>query len=318
MNVQTRILALILCPLALAACGGGSSGSGLNSQPPAAVVNINAANAPEVAGAGATAALSSSEAASLGAPDGSITSAGQPPTKPALTQALKSVPIGPETTACLDGGTVTLSGDLANLTTLTAGDTLTFDFDACVQDGDTIDGTISMTIDAFEGDLVGGLYNLETSTTYSMLTVQSGNDSAGIDGDVSVDIDTRNSPTVVLGVSGQSLTLDVNTRSLTLSGFSTTTTLDESMFPVAYTVDSNGSVASTEFDGTVSYESVIPFAGSGDDYPSSGEFLVSSSDGSSVRLIVLDNVNVRLQVDSDGDDAVDDTIDTTWDELIQS
>ncbi|MEO0998050.1 MAG: hypothetical protein AAFX58_11075, partial [Pseudomonadota bacterium] len=221
-------------------------------------MNITAANAPEVAGAGATAALSSSEASSFGAPDGSILGTNPQTAKPALAHALKAVPVGPETAPCTGGGTVTLSGDLANLTTLTAGDTLTFDFDACVQEGDTVDGTVSLTIDAFEGDLAGGLYNLETSTTYSSLTVQSGDDSASIDGDVSVDIDTRNAPTILSVVSGQSLTLDVNTRSLTLTGFSTTTTLDESMAPVGYTVDSSGSVASTEFDGTVSYESVIP------------------------------------------------------------
>ena len=42
--------------------------------------------------------------------------------------------------------------------------------------------------------------------------------------------------------------------------------------------------------------------------------LITGND-SSARVIAIDNVNVRIEVDANGDGTVDATIDTTWAEL---
>ena len=317
MTFRPSYMLVCLSSLIVAACGGGGSGDSLGgvNPPPSGSVAITGTNAPAVAGAGAAAALQSSDASGIGTPAGAIAGGPAPSARAAVTLTLKSVPIGPETVQCSGGGTTTISGEIATIGTFTAGDTLTLDFDNCVEEADVIDGSVSMTVDSFEGDFANEQFLLESTTTFTTLTVQTNEDSAAINGDVSVLLDTRTPPNVVTTVSGNALMIDANSRSLNLTNFSTTTTTDGSMVPLGYTIESGGTVTSSEFEGSVDYENVIPFTGSGEEYPSAGEFIVRG-DSSSVRLIVLDNVNVRLEVDSNGDDAVDTTIDTTWEELL--
>jgi hypothetical protein len=64
----------------------------------------------------------------------------------------------------------------------------------------------------------------------------------------------------------------------------------------------------------VTYSTPVVFTGFDNDYPDTGELLVEG-DSSSARLIAMDNVNVRIEIDADGDGTIDDTIDTTWAEL---
>ena len=59
------------------------------------------------------------------------------------------------------------------------------------------------------------------------------------------------------------------------------------------------------------YATPVTFEGFDNGYPHTGELLITG-DSSSARLIALDDVNVRIEIDGDGDGAVDDTIDTTW------
>jgi hypothetical protein len=54
------------------------------------------------------------------------------------------------------------------------------------------------------------------------------------------------------------------------------------------------------------------FEGLDNDYPSTGELLVTGAGGWTVRLITVDNVDIIIEIDSDGMDPVDQTINTTW------
>ena len=54
----------------------------------------------------------------------------------------------------------------------------------------------------------------------------------------------------------------------------------------------------------------------GEDYPFVGELRIEGADGAVIVMIALDANTVRLEIDIDGDGAVDDTIDLTWDELM--
>jgi len=56
------------------------------------------------------------------------------------------------------------------------------------------------------------------------------------------------------------------------------------------------------------------FAGLGANYPYTGEFLVVG-ENSSLRLVADNDVDVHIDIDSDGDTVVDETIVTTWAEL---
>ena len=76
-----------------------------------------------------------------------------------------------------------------------------------------------------------------------------------------------------------------------------------------------GTITSTQFDGEVTYETPVAFVALGDAYPHVGELLVTGANNATVRLIAVDEVNVRIEADYDGNGTIDETIDTTWDAL---
>lgn len=73
-----------------------------------------------------------------------------------------------------------------------------------------------------------------------------------------------------------------------------------------------GTLDSSQLGGVVEYSMPVVFQGFDSDYPSSGQLLVTGAGGATVRLIAVDNVNVRIEIDADGVAPVDETIGTTW------
>jgi hypothetical protein len=77
---------------------------------------------------------------------------------------------------------------------------------------------------------------------------------------------------------------------------------------------------SSAFDGEVQFSTTVALQGSGEDNPLSGEFLITGADSATIKVIPLDSLNVRLELDLDGDQAVDanGVIDMTWQELLDT
>jgi hypothetical protein len=61
----------------------------------------------------------------------------------------------------------------------------------------------------------------------------------------------------------------------------------------------------------VSHATPVTFSGFVVDFPSQGEMRITGKN-SSARIIALDNVNVRIEIFSNGSDTPDTIIDTTW------
>jgi hypothetical protein len=78
-----------------------------------------------------------------------------------------------------------------------------------------------------------------------------------------------------------------------------------------------GRLVSDRLDGAFSFESISAYAWIGAGSPYSGELLITADDGSTVRIVVIDENSIRLDVDYEGDSLVDTTIATTWAELLQ-
>ena len=86
------------------------------------------------------------------------------------------------------------------------------------------------------------------------------------------------------------------------------------------TRSSAGALTSAALDGSFNYESIIPdsflFDTDPNTGPFSGELLVTASDGSTLRIVAVDDTNVRLEIDYDGDSIADTEINTTWAALL--
>jgi hypothetical protein len=323
-KVFTWIVTFLIAAL-MAACGG-SSGGGIVAPPVQVVpVEITAANAPFVTSDSLNAAAFASE---LG--DFSTIGVLGGESAPGMFSKLGKVPmlgvskvISPVfensvgSTPCSVDGTVTVSGNIANPLTITVGDTISIVFAMCDDgDGQVLDGAMDITITAFNGSLDTYLFEMGMTVSIASLSMDDGgmNGPAEVDGSFNLLIDTYSNPVTKTIVSGELLSMVAGTRSVTLKDFVSDGQLDEGAFTI--TVDASGKVESDRFDGQATYITEVPFVASIDSNPYVGEMLITGAGGSSIRVTVLDVETVRLEMDYNGDGAVDETSDVTWEEAI--
>jgi len=217
---------------------------------------------------------------------------------------------------CDGGGTVTNSSDIADQVTFTLspGDFFAVVFDMCNDGlGTVTDGRLDYVIDAFNGDLFSGLYDLTMTLTLGNFQVATAADVLTSSGDVTVTLNTANAPSVSASVSGSSFTVDANASSETQTNFSSVQTLDASVSPSPFSMTSSGTLDSTQLSGAVNYSTPTPLQGFDSEYPSSGQFLVTGENSSA--LLTAEGDTVLIEIDADGDGIYEEMINTTWAEL---
>ena len=329
-----RVAISTLIPLFfLAACG--SSDSTFNGQdnndpndPPLTNLAIDANNAMAVASATYDAALDSGELAGLVGTTGlTATKTGgsskplpQARTNSLLGQIVQKIPLGTDVYDCLMTGTISVSIDVVDPLVLAAGalsvgDNFVVDYDNC-NDGaeEVIDGTIDLTVSAFEGDIFSGLYDLSMAMIITTLQVTTPADMLSTGGNATARLNLLELLYAEATVSGSSVTMDYNTMSDTLTDFSSMQTVDAGAVDQPYTMVTQGTLTTTRLAGSVVYSTPVMFAGLGSSYPYTGEFFVVG-ENSSIRLVADNDVDVHIDIDSNGDTVVDETIVTTWAEL---
>lgn len=318
----------------LTACSSGDStfnGQDNNDQnePPAAGLAIDANNAMAVASAAYGAAIDSGELAGLVGTTGLTASKTGGSSKPLpqartnslLAQIVQQVPLGTDVYDCLvPGGSVSVSIDVVDPLVLAAGalsvgDNFLVDYDNCDDGaGEAIDGIIDLTVSAFEGDIFSGLYDLSMTMIISTLQVTTLTDVLTTNGNATARLNLLELLYAEATVSGSSITMDYNSMSDTLIDFSSMQTVDVGALDQPYTMVTQGTLTTTRLAGSVVYSTPVMFAGLGSNYPYTGEFFVVG-ENSSIRLVADNDVDVHIDIDSDGDTVVDETIVTTWAEL---
>jgi hypothetical protein len=315
---------LIFASFAMVACSSGDNGGLVPAPvvPPPSGFTITSANAVTVSQVSWAASVQSSDLVGLFSSSGGFVA--NVPGTVSKVQGIasapnsggsvgQSVPIPPIDLPCVVG-IVTVSGEIADpfTPTLTPGDFIDSLYTDCDEGtGEVINGLVRMTVDSFVGNLALGVYDLTATFVLTNLQVTTATDDLTSNGTVTVALDTTLLPAIAASVSGSSLTTDGNSASETLSNFQATQSVDAGLQPAPFTMDSSGTLDSSELAGVITYSTPVTFQGFDSDFPSSGEFLVVA-ETSSLRLIALDNINVRIEINNDG---VIEIIDTTWAEL---
>jgi hypothetical protein len=319
--MKTLYITVACAAILIAACGGGDSSSSVGPVAPApsngtVLTTTNAETAAQIA---FQSMMTSADLVGLGGSIGisangaGLTSKVSPKSKVSgfLVDILQKVPFGPDEIACFVSGTITVSGDITNPLTLSTGDTFSIDANACDDGaGETLDGLMSLTVTEFTGD-ISGLYLVAMDADLDALQVTTANDVISSTGDTSVSLDTRTALFVSATAGGMSMTTTTNSSIEVLTNYSIDQTVDANFDPASFALSAEGTVDSSKLSGVVSYSTPVTFEGLGLDYPDRGELLVTGSE-STVRLIAVDNINVRIEVDSNGDETVDEAINTTW------
>jgi hypothetical protein len=320
--------------LVLSGCGGGggSSGAPAATAPVSTLSPITAANANRVAGNAyaSSAALSDSSAPLSGLLTGvSVGGTNISVVAPALDLIRK---VYPRTTplltgitvteACSGGGTMTVDARLRNEQMASNGDTITVTATNCVEDGNTINGTLAATLSNITGDILNS-YNWTATldTSFSNFNVTSGAETASVNGDMKIAMTQTNATTHSLSISGKSLKLTEQRNgqtvgNLTLTDYSMTGSTQGTTVRSAASFTVSGS---TNGLGQFSYsvKNIQPFVSNGASMPYAGSLIVTGA-SSSVTLSVASASTVRLDFSATGDGVTTQTSTLSWTELLAS
>jgi hypothetical protein len=210
-----------------------------------------------------------------------------------------------ETLSC-DTGSYRIYGTVNNNYT----GTVTMDFSSCVQQGISIDGSLSLSINSFDTTNF-----VTTDATYKMVAIiiSAGTDSFTLDGSIRMQSSLVNN-TVTLT---QNIVTDD-----TLSGAQVyakdlvmVSTFDDVQFPTTVSVAFNGSVYDS-IHGYVDIVTITPFVYNNIDdlYPSSG-YLTMTGDNSGLAIEAVDSSSVTLHIDEDGNGNYETSQTMLWTQL---
>jgi hypothetical protein len=325
---------VLACLLGLSACGGGggSAGTPSSSAPDSTLLGISASNYQVVGQSAVSSALFLNDTGSVvtGAESGgdprllrhAVDTArramGVASARPAL---LTGVEVR-ETVPCSQGGSLAVSvNDVNNNGNFDLGDSLTVDAQSCREDGDVMQGRISLSVQALAGVYDSNSYSATLAMTLTAFSVTSGSDMAQGDGTITLTV--SQAPT---GVSEVTLA----TSRLVLSGrtggqnFSTTLTDTKLTLRVEIvngsprtSISYNSSLVSSSFDNKqvlITTPQPLVITGS-DTYPSSGYLMVQGHASSALRITAVNRSQVRLELDAQGDGSYETQVLKTWAEL---
>lgn len=301
-----------LSVIGLSGCGGG--GSGEDTLPTA---NIDSSNATEIVRVAASAIFNLTESGELSYLGGQdlFDAASRTALNRSSLIAVRYV-IDPQTSLCSVSGSMTISGDIEGTDTLTTGDVIQVNADMCDNgDNEIVDGQMQMTITDLEGDITTSEFLLGVNIVFTEFSVTDSGEEVVFNGDIGITIDMRTPSVTQMTVSGNSFTVSALGETQSISNFSNGYTVNVSETPITWIYDSKGTVISNEFVGTINYKMPVKFEGSGENYPDTGELLITGADNTTLYLRTIDNVDIEIDADYDGDGGVDATFYMTWADL---
>jgi hypothetical protein len=335
MKLRTLFLA-IASTLVLGACGGGGGSGSIADPAPvqtSALTPITAANANQAAASGYSAndLIGSSSTSITGVLTGvSIGGTGISAVSPVLKLVKRAVGQGgvqlltgvTTSEACSGGGTVTIDATLRNAQTISNGDTMTLIANNCIEDGNNLNGSVTIAFSNVSGDLVNSWTGAATmDTRFTGFSIASGSETATVNGDMKIAFSAAGASISSITLSGKSLQTTEQkagaaVANLTLSDYSLTGSSDGISTTSAANFTLSGNVNGL---GQFAYmvKSIQPFVSVGTAMPGSGSLIVNGA-ASSVTVTAVSSSSVRLDYSAKGDGTITQSTTLSWSEFIAS
>jgi len=219
-------------------------------------------------------------------------------------------------TPCPDGGTANLQVNDMAPAGLSTGDYASLTFNNCMIDFG--DGALSFNGGLYVGamDISGDPLSPTGGTrefygSFDNLRLNILGITATVDGSLTGSLSSPDGSTFTLTLGSTHFSASASAAGQAFAGslddYSVTRIWDS--VANTYSLEVNGRVYSSELGGYAMFETIVPFTGTVDDYPSAGSFVATGAMGTKITVTAVDNVNVQIVVD-DGVTQV--TINTTW------
>ena len=317
-----KLIFVVIGLSALVGCGGGSAiePSDTGNTGSGNLATITTENAMEIAGVAAQTALENDFFVDIVSQSLPVLSSGSQQTLSGVLKLASPSNLSAATSGladCAVFGTVDIDLSVADPFTLSAGDVFGFIFTSCDQGtGSVASGGVAVTITAIGGDFATGEFLLGMSLEVTALSITENGETTSATGTISVEIDNTMPPSRTTTVSIGALASTSAGMTDVITNMTVTITEDDSMFPTGVTVETSFTVSSPRIGGDIVVSTSIALQSSGAEYPFVGELRIMAAGNSVIVLIALGGGGVRLEIDIDGDGAMDDSVDTTWDEII--
>jgi hypothetical protein len=218
--------------------------------------------------------------------------------------------------SCFLDGTVDVTGTFADPNTLTVGDRIIAVFTDCDDgDGFVISGTVDLTVSAVQGNIMTEVFLLGFDVLLTDVEIVEGTSVILVEGEFAMTLDSLAFPVISQRIAGTELSLAVGAESINFSGLDHFIEVDLGLMPEEILATVSGRMGGDLIGGFVDYETTVGIQAVGDNEPYTGEILVTGAANSSVRIVINDSTSVTLEVDTNGDNVVDQFIDTNWAEL---
>jgi hypothetical protein len=318
----------------LGACGGGGGGSdggssgGIAASDP---VTVSAANAEQVASAtlDASSGLAGNTAGAFAlvpAAVGDVPS-GQTNVIETIIDLVKKAPsllpgdssmVKPAAVESLaqncDSGTVSGSfNDADNDLTLSTGDTINMTANNCTFGDVIMNGSLSISHVVVSGDEFAPPYSIQFTLQATNFSVSSGGEVVVLNGGGTIGESTNDDISFTSTFSGKGIELAAGGDSLILTDYNIQET--ENQATGEYSISINGTISSSNLGGSVTVTTDITLTGVGAFDADVGQITCVGAGNTSVTLIAVDSLNVRLEVDENGDGTVDQTLSAAWSDL---
>lgn len=324
----------IASALVLSACGGGGgSSAGPAPVQTSALTPITAANANKAAASGYSAndLIGNSSTSITGVLTGvSMNGTGISAVSPVLTLVKRAAGPGGApllsgitvSQACSGGGTVTIDANLHNMQTISNGDTMTLNAINCVEDGNKLNGVLTITFSNVTGDLINTSTGAATmDTRFTGFDIASGNETATMNGDMKIAISIASATASSITISGKALQVSEQqagaaVANVTLGDYALTGSTNGTSTTSAANFTLSGNVNGL---GQFAYmvKNIQPFVSVGTAMPGSGSLIVNGA-ASSVTVTALNSSSVRLDYSAKGDGTITQSTTMSWSEFAAS
>jgi hypothetical protein len=317
----------------LTACGGGGGDSGASSPTPTAT--LSGANQETVAqDTAATAFMPMQGAQVLGGAavtdDGVVFAIAREQLgklstymAQAKSENLMGAAVASLTVSCSSGSLTVAVTDADNNSQISAGDSLTVTSNTCVMPSGTVSGTLGFQINSLSGTSTTN-YSMGATMSFGNFTVTDTvrQFTVSANGSLTVNFNTTAVHTWTETVSTPSMTVSGSylgmTRSRTLSNYSASATRAPHAnytYQTRYTL--SGAVTTSALGNqTFLFATTTEFVKNGiDAYPSSGEMLITGANNGKLKVTAMDNTQVNLALDADGNGTYDSPVTVSWSAL---
>lgn len=318
--MKHHIITLFGVSFVLAACGGGGGGGGGGGQlATASITTANAQNVSQVAIdkslglVSVTGASSGALGARLEGSERGIDLKGfvRRRVQQMLVAPVMSVVLVEERPGAQGGRAIATWDDRDDSHTISTGDTFLIVFEAFREEGVTLNGRLGIDQMVVVGDPEADpTWRLGARFFFDGLSGSEAGETVILDGALS--IDAEQTPTLL----HLALELQASLTDGTATLFGGNALVYEEDNANLFTLDSRGAIGDSTIGGVVTFETTTPFGGSTqDDFPSRGVLVVTGAGGARVTITVLDNTSIRIEVDTNGDGAIDDSRTMQWSAL---